>query len=157
MKSIKSCFILLFIVVNVLSASDIQISRQREGEHIIIAPEEFISLANQLADFYLDEFGIERIIVDQQDIFDQMNNGVADPQAIRDYLMIFLMILPYGKIALYSYWAVELKIGPFLVKKIKLLYSIIAMIILLILTMIGYLKFQLVEFLLRMYSSLNFI
>ncbi len=89
MKSLKTCFILLFIAVNVLSASNIRISRQREGEHIIIAPEEFISLANQLADFYLDEFGIERIIVDQQDIFDQMNNGVADPQAIRDYLIIF--------------------------------------------------------------------
>jgi len=65
------------------------IDRARDGQHIIIAPEEFLPLANQLADFYWDEFQINRVIVDQQDIFDQMSGGVEDPEAIRDYLIEF--------------------------------------------------------------------
>ena len=65
------------------------IERARDGQHIIIAPEEFLTQANQLADFYWDEFQIARTVVDQQDIFDQLSGGVEDPEAIRDYLIEF--------------------------------------------------------------------
>ncbi len=65
------------------------LQRMREGQHIIISPTEFLSQANQLADFYWTEFQINREIIDQQDIFDQMSGGMAEPEAIHDYLMIF--------------------------------------------------------------------
>ncbi len=65
------------------------IERARDGQHIIIAPEEFLTQANLLADFYWNEFQIARTVVDQQDIFDQMSGGVEDPEAIRDYLIEF--------------------------------------------------------------------
>ncbi|MCK5051570.1 MAG: T9SS type A sorting domain-containing protein [Candidatus Cloacimonetes bacterium] len=65
------------------------IERARDGQHIIIAPEEFLTQANLLADFYWNEFQIVRSVVDQQDIFDQMSGGVAYPEAILDYLIEF--------------------------------------------------------------------
>ena len=65
------------------------IERARDGQHIIISPEEFLTQANLLAGFYWSEFQIERTIVDQQDIFDQMSGGVEDPEAIRNYLIEF--------------------------------------------------------------------
>ena len=65
------------------------IERARDGYHIIIAPEEFLTQANQLADFYWNQFQIARTVVDQQDIFDQMSGGIEEPEAIRDYLIEF--------------------------------------------------------------------
>jgi len=55
-------FILILIFLgNLLSGID----------HLIIAPAEFIPQANEIADFYQNHFGIERTVIDQQDIFDQ--------------------------------------------------------------------------------------
>ena len=65
-------FILIpLILVNPLSAID----------HLIIAPSEFIPQANEIADFYQDHFGIERTVIDQQDIFDlfeESQEGIKD-------------------------------------------------------------------------------
>jgi Peptidase family C25/Secretion system C-terminal sorting domain len=65
------------------------IERARNGEHVVIAPEEFLIYAEQYADFYWNEFQIDRVIIDQQDIFDQYSTGIADPEAIRLYLIDF--------------------------------------------------------------------
>ncbi|MDO9577113.1 MAG: C25 family cysteine peptidase [Candidatus Cloacimonadales bacterium] len=82
--------ILMLINLNAINSKKQEnIERARTGQHIIIAPEEFLTQANLFADFYWDEFQIERVVVDQQDIFDQMNGGVADPDAIREYLIEF--------------------------------------------------------------------
>ncbi|MDA3814596.1 MAG: C25 family cysteine peptidase [Candidatus Cloacimonetes bacterium] len=91
-KRITIIGMMIFIFIG-LKAVDMKqqkhIERARDGQHIIIAPEEFLTQANLLADFYWSEFQIERTIVDQQDIFDQMSGGVEDPEAIRDYLIEF--------------------------------------------------------------------
>ncbi|MFC1898287.1 C25 family cysteine peptidase [Candidatus Cloacimonadota bacterium] len=87
--SISMVFFMLVGLSAINSKKLEHIERARTGQHIIIAPDEFLPLANQFADFYWNEFQIERVVVDQQDIFDQMNGGVADPDAIRDYLIEF--------------------------------------------------------------------
>ena len=79
----------MLVVVNVFALSEEQVSRLREVEHLIIAPEEFIPLANQLADFYYDEFVIQRTVVDQQAIFDQYSGGNPDADAIKAYIEDF--------------------------------------------------------------------
>ncbi len=89
MKSIKLMVILMLVVVNVFALSEEQVSRLREVEHLIIAPEEFIPLTNQLSDFYYDEFGIQRTVVDQQAIFDQYSGGNPDADAIKAYIEDF--------------------------------------------------------------------
>ena len=83
---------ILFMLIN-LNANNSKkqenIDRSRNGQHIIIAPEEFLTNADQYADFYWNEFQIDREVVDQQDIFDQYSSGIADPEAIRLYLIDF--------------------------------------------------------------------
>jgi hypothetical protein len=58
-------------------------------DHLIIAPTEFINVANVYANFYNAEFGIERAVVDQQDIFDQFSGGEPEPEAIKEYIQAF--------------------------------------------------------------------
>ena len=58
-------------------------------DHLIIAPNEFINVANVYANFYNAEFGIERAVVDQQDIFDQFSGGEPEPEAIKEYIQAF--------------------------------------------------------------------
>jgi peptidase C25-like protein/flagellar hook capping protein FlgD len=88
--TLTGMIILMLITLNAVNSKKQEnIERARTGQHIIIAPEEFLPQANQFADFYWDEFQIERVVVDQQDIFDQMNGGIADSDAIRDYLISF--------------------------------------------------------------------
>ncbi|HHE37515.1 MAG TPA: hypothetical protein ENL20_02955, partial [Candidatus Cloacimonetes bacterium] len=52
-------------------------------DHLIIAPAEFIPQANQIADFYQNHFGIERNIIDQQDIFNQFGESL---EGIKEYI-----------------------------------------------------------------------
>ena len=89
MKCIKITLMLMLFAVNVTAISEAKVLRVREGQHLLIAPAEFIPLTNQLADFYYAEFGIQRTIVDQQVIFDHMSGGIPDAEAIRQYLIQF--------------------------------------------------------------------
>lgn len=53
---------------------------------IIISPEAFLSHAETLADLYFQEEGFNTKIANQQDIFNQFNGGMPDPNAIRLFL-----------------------------------------------------------------------
>ncbi|MBW6516034.1 MAG: type IX secretion system sortase PorU [Candidatus Cloacimonetes bacterium] len=55
-------------------------------EAIIITPEIFRGYADQLALKYQNERGIATKIVDQQEIFNQFNSGMPDPNAIRLFI-----------------------------------------------------------------------
>ena len=81
--------IFIFIGLKAVDLKQKNIEKARYGQHIIIAPEEFLIQANILANFYWDEFQIIRSVVDQQDIFDQMSGGSEDPEVIREYLVGF--------------------------------------------------------------------
>ncbi|MDP8269163.1 MAG: C25 family cysteine peptidase [Candidatus Tenebribacter davisii] len=81
--------IFIFIGMKAVNLKQKNIEKARDGRHIIIAPEEFLTQAHQLADFYRNEFQIVRIVVEQQDIFDEMSGGTEDPVAIREYLVEF--------------------------------------------------------------------
>ncbi|MDP8202487.1 MAG: C25 family cysteine peptidase [Candidatus Tenebribacter burtonii] len=91
-KRITLIGMMILVVIGLKATNSKQqkhIERARDGQHIIIAPEEFLIQANQLADFYWNQFQIARTVVDQQDIFDQMSGGIEDPEAIRNYLIEF--------------------------------------------------------------------
>jgi len=70
--------IIIFIVVQLIA-----VCSMCSIDHLIVAPAEFIPLANQLADFFREHFNIERTVVDQQDIFDQYGET---PEGIKDYI-----------------------------------------------------------------------
>ncbi len=55
-------------------------------EALIIYPEEFSDYAGQLSQLYSEKEGLISKTVKQQDIFDQFNSGMPDPNAIRLYL-----------------------------------------------------------------------
>jgi hypothetical protein len=55
-------------------------------DHVIIAPAEYLTQAQTLADMYADFHGLSVKVVDQQDIITQFNGGHPDPAAIRQYL-----------------------------------------------------------------------
>jgi len=55
-------------------------------DHIIIAPTEYLTQAQNLANMYADYQGITARVVDQHDILTQFNGGHPDPAAIRQFL-----------------------------------------------------------------------
>ena len=55
------------------------------AEYVVIAPEEFEAAAKELAEFRRNE-GLKTLVVTLEDIYDAFNDGVASPQAIREFL-----------------------------------------------------------------------
>lgn len=55
-------------------------------DNLIIAPTEFVEAAQNLAQIYQDDYGLNTRIVDQQDIFNQFNGGHPDPAALRQFV-----------------------------------------------------------------------
>ncbi len=53
---------------------------------VIIYPEEFENEAEELSQFYLEDFGYYSILKDQQDIFTEYSGGSEIPQALKSYL-----------------------------------------------------------------------
>jgi hypothetical protein len=63
-------------------------------ENIILTPADFLPQANSLASFYSQHFGkISRVVL-QQDIFNQFNAGMPDPNAVRLFLKYILLSRP---------------------------------------------------------------
>ncbi len=56
------------------------------ADYIIIAPHDFVDEAQVLADFRRPQMPRDPLVIDVQDIYDEFNDGVLDPQAIRDFL-----------------------------------------------------------------------
>lgn len=63
------------------------------ADYIIIAPDSFVTSTQSLATFRQSQ-GLRVKIVGAQDVYDEFNDGVLDPQALRDFLA-------YA----YSYWS----------------------------------------------------
>ncbi len=55
-------------------------------DNLIIAPQEFVAAAQNLAAIYREDYGLNTRIVDQQDIFNQFNGGHPDPAALRQFI-----------------------------------------------------------------------
>ncbi len=55
------------------------------AEYVVIAPAELLAAAAPLADHRAGQ-GLTTLLVDLQDVYDQLNGGVADPAAIRGFL-----------------------------------------------------------------------
>ncbi|MDZ4182930.1 MAG: type IX secretion system sortase PorU [Candidatus Cloacimonadaceae bacterium] len=55
-------------------------------DNVIIAPDEYLTQAQNLADLYLSTYNIRSKVVKQNDIFNQFNGGHPDPAAIRQYV-----------------------------------------------------------------------
>ncbi|MBI9034508.1 MAG: type IX secretion system sortase PorU [Bacteroidales bacterium] len=55
-------------------------------DYIIIAPEEFTSQAQNLANFHRDNSGLSTFVVHPQTIYNEFSSGVQDVTAIRDFL-----------------------------------------------------------------------
>ncbi|NLK50746.1 MAG: type IX secretion system sortase PorU [Candidatus Cloacimonetes bacterium] len=58
----------------------------RQLDHIIIAPQEYITQAQSLASMYEDFYSLSVKVVDQAVIINQFNGGHPDPVALRQYL-----------------------------------------------------------------------
>ena len=55
------------------------------ADYIVITHRDFISAANELAQYRASQ-GLRTIVIDVQDVYDEFNGGVFDPEAIRDFL-----------------------------------------------------------------------
>lgn len=64
------------------------IARESSGV-MIIYPEEFLSEAEDLSQFYLEEFGYNTVLKEQQEIFEELSGGTAAPIAIKTYIQGF--------------------------------------------------------------------
>ncbi len=60
--------------------------RARAAEYIVIAPEEFTAAAKDLAE-YRRRKGLKTFVATLEDIYDSFSFGVANPNAIRDFLI----------------------------------------------------------------------
>lgn len=77
----------LYQPVSVQLVTTVDLSRSSVAyDNIIITPSEFVQQANTLASFYRQHFGKNSKVVLQQDIFNQFNAGMPDPNAIRLFL-----------------------------------------------------------------------
>jgi hypothetical protein len=81
----KAAELLQPAAVNVLEPTDLA---RIDGpvESIIIIPPEFAAKAEELAQMYRQNWGLNTKVVLQSDIFNQFNGGYPDPMAIRQYL-----------------------------------------------------------------------
>jgi hypothetical protein len=62
------------------------LARQTGAEYLVIAPAELLFAARELVDHRAAE-GLRAMAVDLQDVYDEVNHGIADPRAIRDFLL----------------------------------------------------------------------
>ncbi|MDP2172494.1 MAG: type IX secretion system sortase PorU [Candidatus Cloacimonadaceae bacterium] len=67
-------------------------------DNIIIAPDEYLSQAQNLADLYLSTYNIRSKVVKQNDIFNQFNGGHPDPTAIRQFMRYVYHYYPAPKV-----------------------------------------------------------
>jgi hypothetical protein len=71
---------------SVTAASSTNLKRNADpGEYLIIAPQEFANVAQQLADYRRGQ-GLSASVVTIEDIYDNFNFGLASPLAIKDFL-----------------------------------------------------------------------
>lgn len=61
-------------------------SPQNGADLIIISHQKFLSSAQRLADYRAQHNGLRVKLVDVEDIYDEFNFGLIDPQAIKDFL-----------------------------------------------------------------------
>jgi hypothetical protein len=71
--------------ISQLQNSDLR-SQLTGADVIIVTPPDFVSQANQLANFKQSFDGLRTIIVKTTDIYNEFSCGIPDPTAIRDYL-----------------------------------------------------------------------
>jgi len=56
------------------------------ADYLIISHADFLTQAQQLADYRTQANGFRTKVIDVQDIYDEFNNGLMDPVAIRDFI-----------------------------------------------------------------------
>ena len=76
----------LFAPAVIQSYTPIDLTQSEQIDNVIVCPAEFVSQAQDLADFYWEQYRVKSKIVNQQHIFDQFNGGHPDPVAVRQYL-----------------------------------------------------------------------
>lgn len=83
--------------ISVLEPVDLS---RNEGpvESIIVIPSEFAAKADELAQMYRQNWGLNTKVVLQNDIFNQFNGGYPDPMAIRQYLRYVYHNFPEPKL-----------------------------------------------------------
>ncbi|RME80366.1 MAG: DUF11 domain-containing protein [Caldilineae bacterium] len=57
------------------------------ADYIIISHADFITYSQQLADYRAASRGFRTAVIDVQDIYDEFNNGLMHPEAIRNFLI----------------------------------------------------------------------
>ena len=62
------------------------LARETGAEYLVIAPAELLFAARELVDHRAAE-GLRAMAIDLQDVYDEVNHGIADPRAIRDFLI----------------------------------------------------------------------
>jgi len=70
-----------------------ELNQNPETNLIIISPDKFLSQAEELANIHEEFSNVKALVVDQQDIFDQFNGGMPDPNAIRTFFKQVLFSL----------------------------------------------------------------
>jgi len=63
------------------------LARQTGAEFLVIAPAALLDAARDLVDHRAAE-GLRAMAIDLQDLYDEVNFGIADPRAIRDFLIM---------------------------------------------------------------------
>ena len=62
-----------------------------DAEMLIITPRVFWEQATALADFHRDDDGMECVLADVQEIYNEFGTGMADPTSVRDFIrMVYL-------------------------------------------------------------------
>ncbi len=61
------------------------LSPDHQVEHLILAPSSLVATAEGLAEYRRSQ-GLQSMVVDLQDIYDELNHGIADLPTIRDFL-----------------------------------------------------------------------
>ena len=70
--------------ITVDTPSDLR-AREIRGEHVILAPSNLVATAQGLA-AHRQTQGLQSIVVDLQDVYDEFNHGMTDLTAVRDFL-----------------------------------------------------------------------
>lgn len=86
------------VSVNVMQPNDIATS-DGAVQSIIVCPQEFINQAEELAQIYMENWGLRTKVVPQNDIFNQFSGGHPDPMAIRQYLRHVYYNFPEPKLS----------------------------------------------------------
>jgi hypothetical protein len=73
---------------NVLSLTEYSYQKKTKNEVdcLLISPQVFLPLTQELADFYLSFHNLTSVVMDQQEIVDTYAGGLANPIAIKNYI-----------------------------------------------------------------------